>query len=56
MVDDDGSRDLPVVLVHHGGLGIGVVGHFVAVFFGQGYVEYAARREYLRLKNQGPQT
>ncbi len=38
------------------GWGIGVVGHFVSAFFGQGYVEDAARREYQRLKNQGPQT
>lgn len=36
------------------GWGIGVVGHFVAVFFGEGYVEGAARREYERLKQLGP--
>lgn len=36
------------------GWGIGVVGHFVAVFFGEGYVEKAARKELQRLKSQGP--
>lgn len=38
------------------GWGIGVVGHFVSVFLGEGYVENAAQREFRRLKNQGPQT
>jgi uncharacterized protein (DUF486 family) len=36
------------------GWGIGVVGHFVSVFAGEGYIEHASRREFDRLKNQGP--
>jgi len=36
------------------GWGIGVVGHFVAVFAGEGYVEHAAQREYERMKHLGP--
>ncbi|HYM39424.1 MAG TPA: hypothetical protein VEY12_04665 [Thermoplasmata archaeon] len=36
------------------GWGIGVVGHFVSVFAGEGYVEHASQREYNRLKHQGP--
>ena len=36
------------------GWGIGVVGHFIAVFFGEGYVERSAQREYERLKHMGP--
>lgn len=36
------------------GWGIGVVGHFIAVFLGEGFVERSARREYERLKHSGP--
>lgn len=36
------------------GWGIGVAGHFVAVFAGEGYVEHAAQRELQRLKSRGP--
>ena len=51
-----GPGSYPWFWIMTAGGGIGLVGHFVAVFFGEGYVENAARREYQRLKNQGPQT
>ncbi len=35
------------------GWGIGVVGHFIAVFLGEGYVESSTQRELRRLKGQG---
>jgi hypothetical protein len=34
------------------GWGLGVVAHFLAVFFGEGYVDRMARRELERLRHQ----
>lgn len=40
----------PWFVIPMAGWGIGVAVHFVAVFFGQGYVERATRREYARMR------
>lgn len=36
------------------GWGIGIVGHFVAVFRGESYVDHQTQREYERLRSRGP--
>lgn len=48
-----GPGSYPWWWIMTGGWGIGVVGHFIAVFLGEGYVEGSAQREFQRLKQQG---
>ncbi len=50
----NGPGSYPWFWIITAGWGVGVVGHFVAVFAGEGYVDHTARREHERLKSRGP--
>ncbi len=49
-----GGTGFPWFAIPMAGWGIGVVGHFVAVFAGEGYIDRATRREYERLRARTP--